>query len=110
MTGNQLARGVLAAAWSLMALALAGCDASASFTGAGRTLGQPGAAASPSEAALIGRVVSVADGDTLTLLVDQREVRVRLAEIDAPERGPALGGALQGSAPIPCPGPDGSRG
>jgi endonuclease YncB( thermonuclease family) len=38
-------------------------------------------------AELRGRVVGVTDGDTLTLLVPgPREVRVRLVEIDAPER------------------------
>jgi endonuclease YncB( thermonuclease family) len=31
------------------------------------------------------RVVSVHDGDTLTVLVDHRQVKVRLTEIDAPE-------------------------
>ncbi len=36
---------------------------------------------------LVGRVVSVHDGDTLTLLVDRRQVKIRLAEIDAPELG-----------------------
>lgn len=30
-------------------------------------------------------VVGISDGDTLTVLVDQRQVKVRLAEIDAPE-------------------------
>ncbi|MBO1081667.1 thermonuclease family protein [Roseomonas haemaphysalidis] len=34
---------------------------------------------------LRGRVVAIADGDTLTLLVDRRQVKVRLAEIDTPE-------------------------
>jgi endonuclease YncB( thermonuclease family) len=32
-----------------------------------------------------GRVVSVHDGDTLTVLIDRRQVRVRLTDIDAPE-------------------------
>jgi endonuclease YncB( thermonuclease family) len=36
---------------------------------------------------LEGRVVSIADGDTLTLLVDRSEHRIRLSEIDTPERG-----------------------
>lgn len=40
-----------------------------------------------SAATLAGRVVAVHDGDTITLLIDRREVRVRLAGIDAPERG-----------------------
>lgn len=36
---------------------------------------------------LVGRVVSVHDGDTLTLLVEgNRQIKVRLAGIDAPER------------------------
>jgi endonuclease YncB( thermonuclease family) len=34
---------------------------------------------------LDGRVVGVTDGDTLTLLVDHEQVRIRLAQIDAPE-------------------------
>lgn len=42
-------------------------------------------------AELSGRVVAVADGDTLTLLVDRQQVRVRLADIDAPERRQAFG-------------------
>jgi endonuclease YncB( thermonuclease family) len=36
---------------------------------------------------LIGTVVRVADGDTLTVSVGGEPVRVRLTEIDAPERG-----------------------
>lgn len=33
-----------------------------------------------------GKVIGVADGDTLTVLADTTPVRVRLAEIDAPEK------------------------
>lgn len=41
---------------------------------------------------LTGRIVRVADGDTVTLLTDQREqIRVRLDGIDAPERGQDYG-------------------
>jgi len=40
---------------------------------------------------LIGRVVSVQDGDTLTLRVAGRRVKVRLAGIDAPERDQPFG-------------------
>jgi endonuclease YncB( thermonuclease family) len=40
---------------------------------------------------LEGRVVGVLDGDTLTLLVDREEIRVRLAQIDAPERDQPYG-------------------
>ena len=37
---------------------------------------------------LTGRVVAIGDGDTLTLLTARREqVRIRLADIDTPERG-----------------------
>jgi len=36
---------------------------------------------------LAGRVVHVTDGDTFNLLVNGRELRIRLASIDAPETG-----------------------
>jgi len=34
---------------------------------------------------LQGKVVHIADGDTLTILVDHEQVKIRLAEVDAPE-------------------------
>ncbi|HVL35429.1 MAG TPA: thermonuclease family protein [Burkholderiales bacterium] len=48
-------------------------------------------AAVPAQAEFVGRVVRVQDGDTLTLLVERREVRVRLEGIDAPEMGQPFG-------------------
>jgi len=36
---------------------------------------------------LEGKVVRIADGDTITVLVDRKQVKVRLSDIDAPERG-----------------------
>lgn len=44
---------------------------------------------------LEGRVVGITDGDTLTLLVDEEQVRVRLAQIDAPESGQPYGRAAK---------------
>ena len=43
--------------------------------------------ASVARADFRGRVVAVHDGDTISVLVDQSPVRVRLAGVDAPERG-----------------------
>lgn len=42
-------------------------------------------------AAFQGKVVSIADGNTLTVLRDHAQVRVRLHGIDAPERGQPFG-------------------
>lgn len=33
-----------------------------------------------------GKIVGVSDGDTVTVLIERRQIRVRLAEIDAPEK------------------------
>ncbi|MBA4286261.1 MAG: micrococcal nuclease [Xanthomonadaceae bacterium] len=41
--------------------------------------------------ACTGRVVGVTDGDTIKVLCDRTEVKVRPAEIDAPERGQPFG-------------------
>lgn len=40
---------------------------------------------------LEGKVVGVTDGDTVTVLVDRREIKVRVAGIDAPEKKQAFG-------------------
>jgi endonuclease YncB( thermonuclease family) len=42
-------------------------------------------------AAFTGRVVGIADGDTLTVLADNVPHKIRLAEIDAPEKKQAFG-------------------
>lgn len=42
-------------------------------------------------ALLQGRVVGITDGDTVTLLVDRKQYKIRLAEIDTPERGQPYG-------------------
>lgn len=42
-------------------------------------------------AAFKGTVVHVADGDTITILLNGREEKGRLVKIDCPERGQAFG-------------------
>lgn len=51
-----------------------------------------GAPVAPRATSFGGRVVGIADGDTMTVLVEgDREVKVRFAEIDAPEKGQPWG-------------------
>ncbi|QIQ22053.1 thermonuclease family protein [Zophobihabitans entericus] len=45
--------------------------------------------ADSSTAPLTGRIVKVIDGDTVILLVDKEQIKIRLLDIDAPERGQA---------------------
>jgi micrococcal nuclease len=45
---------------------------------------------------LIGRVVGISDGDTITLLVDEKtQFKIRLADIDCPEKKQAFGQAAK---------------
>lgn len=72
------------------ALVMTACDQVVATAPSVSAEGSPSAA--NSEVVLTGRVVGVTDGDTLTLLDDEtRQHTVRLAEIDAPERGQPWG-------------------
>ena len=53
------------------------------------------------------RVISVHDGDTLTVLVEKQQIKIRLAEIDAPELRQAFG---QRSRQSPAIATDGRQG
>jgi endonuclease YncB( thermonuclease family) len=54
------------------------------------------AAATASAGGITGRIVGVIDGDTVDLLTESKElIRVRLAGIDAPERGQPFGSAAK---------------
>ena len=43
-------------------------------------------------AELVGPVVAILDGDTIDVLVDRQPIRVRLAQIDAPDAHSTDGG------------------
>ncbi|MEO8486314.1 MAG: thermonuclease family protein [Betaproteobacteria bacterium] len=55
------------------------------------------AASTDASADFTGRIVSVPDGDTLTVLVERQPVRVRLWGIDAPEHGQPWSGRARDS-------------
>lgn len=59
----------------------------------------------PSVFGQTGRVVRVLDGDTLSLLTDDKqEIRVRLKEIDAPEKNQAFGYRSKQALLVMCAG------
>ena len=60
------------------------------------------AVAATARAELVGHVVNVSDGDTLTLLVEKKQVKVRLDAIDAPERRQPYGRRSQKSLAELC--------
>src|SRR5580658_4892679 len=80
MIGRRLLTFIVVVIACLISLA-----ASARHTGQDRGQARPGAV-------VVGRVVSVADGDTLTVLDEyDRQHRIRLFGIDAPEKAQAFG-------------------
>jgi micrococcal nuclease len=52
------------------------------------------------------QVIGIADGDTLTLLVDRKPLKIRLANIDAPEKTQAFGERSKQSLSDLCFGKD----
>lgn len=52
------------------------------------------------------QVIGIADGDTLTLLVDKRPLKIRLANIDAPEKRQPFGQMSKESLSEMCWGKD----
>jgi micrococcal nuclease len=54
------------------------------------------------------KVIGIADGDTLTLLVDAKPLKIRLANIDAPEKAQSFGERSKQSLSDLCFGKDAS--
>jgi micrococcal nuclease len=52
------------------------------------------------------KVIGISDGDTMTLLVDSKPVKIRLANIDAPEKKQAFGEKSKESLSDICWGTD----
>jgi endonuclease YncB( thermonuclease family) len=53
--------------------------------------------AQPTYADFTGKVVKVADGDTITVLRDSEQIKIRLAGIDAPEKAQPFGNVAKQS-------------
>ena len=68
--------------------------------------GEAGTNNIPAAGELVGKVVSVHDGDTLTVLISQEQIKVRLLDIDAPERKQAFGTRSRQSLAELCAGRD----
>lgn len=56
----------------------------------------------PAYADFTGKVVAVSDGDTITVLRGSEQVKIRLAEIDAPEKAQAFGNSAKQSLSDLC--------
>lgn len=52
--------------------------------------------------AWLALVIAISDGDTMTILHDQQQIKVRLAEIDAPEKRQAFGARSRESLSYIC--------
>lgn len=52
--------------------------------------------------AYLALVIGIADGDTITVLHDQQQVKIRLAEIDAPEKAQPFGSVSKQSLSELC--------
>ena len=53
--------------------------------------------AQPAYADFIGKVVKIADGDTVTVLRDNEQIKIRMAGIDAPEKAQPFGNVARQS-------------
>lgn len=96
--GRTVVSGSAGASPPLVAARYAALLSAAALTGA--VLAAPGAVGAPSISA---RVVGVSDGDTLTVQVDGgRQARVRLADVDAPEKGQDFGQASKAALSRLC--------
>ena len=56
----------------------------------------------PAHADFVGRVVAITDGDTLTVLAGHEQVKIRLVEIDAPEKNQSFGNRSKQSLSDMC--------